>query len=239
EKKALFQKCLIVTKFCGYSYNLINCEYCIMSFHCTDCFGCIGLKNKQYCIFNKQYTKENYFIEKEKIIKKMSIPHLDKEGLGVVEYGEFFPAKLPPYGYNESIANEYYPLYETEIKNSGFKYKQEEDKVIYSGEKNKLENDIKNVSSDILKKILTCKTCDKNYRLVEPELLFYKEKNIPLPEKCSSCRHLERTELRNPRKLFDRKCDKCEIDIKTTYNTDREEIVICEECYQKEISIIQ
>jgi CxxC-x17-CxxC domain-containing protein len=41
--------------------------------------------------------------------------------------------------------------------------------------------------------------------------------------------------LRNPRKLFDRKCDKCGIDIKTTYSPDRSEIVYCEECYNKEI----
>jgi CxxC-x17-CxxC domain-containing protein len=41
--------------------------------------------------------------------------------------------------------------------------------------------------------------------------------------------------LRNPRKLFDRKCDKCGKDIKTTYAPDRPEIVYCEECYEKEI----
>jgi len=41
--------------------------------------------------------------------------------------------------------------------------------------------------------------------------------------------------LRNPRKLYDRKCDKCSIDIKTTYSPERPEIVYCEECYNKEI----
>lgn len=36
---------------CYYSDNLINC---------SDCFGCVGLKNKKYCILNNQLTKEQY-----------------------------------------------------------------------------------------------------------------------------------------------------------------------------------
>jgi hypothetical protein len=28
---------------------------------CTNCFGCINLRNKNYCIFNQQYSKEEYF----------------------------------------------------------------------------------------------------------------------------------------------------------------------------------
>jgi hypothetical protein len=41
--------------------------------------------------------------------------------------------------------------------------------------------------------------------------------------------------LRNSRKLFDRKCDKCWINMKTSYSPLREEIVYCESCYEKEI----
>lgn len=39
---------------CSSSGFLINCT------SCRDCFGCVGLQNKQYCIFNEQYTKEEY-----------------------------------------------------------------------------------------------------------------------------------------------------------------------------------
>ena len=88
---------------------------------------------------------------------------------------------------------------------------------------------------DILEKILICETCEKNYRIVWPELLFYRKHNLPIPRNCPNCRHLDRTKLRNPRKLFDRKCDKCKKDIKTTYSPEREEIVYCEECYNKEL----
>jgi formylmethanofuran dehydrogenase subunit E len=41
--------------------------------------------------------------------------------------------------------------------------------------------------------------------------------------------------IKNPRKFFDRNCDKCGQDIKSTYAHNRKEIVYCEECYNKEV----
>ena len=40
-----------------FSYELRNCK---------NCFGCINLRGKQYCFFNKQMTKEQYFEELRK-----------------------------------------------------------------------------------------------------------------------------------------------------------------------------
>ena len=40
---------------------------------------------------------------------------------------------------------------------------------------------------------------------------------------------------RNPRKLFERKCDKCEKDMITTYAPERKEMVYCRDCYEKEV----
>jgi hypothetical protein len=43
-----------------------ECNECINTYfsydcrNCSDIVGCAGLRNKQYCIFNKQYTKEAY-----------------------------------------------------------------------------------------------------------------------------------------------------------------------------------
>jgi formylmethanofuran dehydrogenase subunit E len=67
------------------------------------------------------------------------------------------------------------------------------------------------------------------------ELNFYKSKNIPLPRKCPTCRHSDRMHFRNSRELFNRKCSKCESDIKSTYNKNREEKIFCEKCYEKEV----
>jgi len=48
------------TDECINSYFLKNCV------NCQDCIGCINLRNRKYCIWNVQYTKENYLIEKDK-----------------------------------------------------------------------------------------------------------------------------------------------------------------------------
>lgn len=32
--------------------------YTFYTIGCSHCFGCIGIQNQQFCIFNKQYEKE-------------------------------------------------------------------------------------------------------------------------------------------------------------------------------------
>ncbi|MBU1627728.1 hypothetical protein KKB18_10205, partial [bacterium] len=59
--------------------------------------------------------------------------------------------------------------------------------------------------------------------------------NLPFPTKHPDVRHAERMKLRNPRKLRERKCDKCEKDIQTSYAPERPEKVYCETCYNKEV----
>jgi len=63
---------------------------------------------------------------------------------------------------------------------------------------------------------------------------------ISSPTKHPDQRHKERMALRNPRKLYDRKCmcPTCktpDAPMYTTYAPDRPETVYCEECYQKEV----
>jgi hypothetical protein len=43
-----------------------------------------------------------------------------------------------------------------------------------------------------LKKILSCEICEKNYKLTELELAFYKKNNLPIPRNCPKCRKGER-----------------------------------------------
>src|SRR3989344_2686872 len=73
-------------------------------------FGCAGLKKKQYCILNKQYSEDKYNALREKIIKHMNeMPYADSKGR-VYKYGEIFPIELSPYAYNESAAQDFAPL---------------------------------------------------------------------------------------------------------------------------------
>lgn len=81
--------------------NSRNVLYSMHCRSCKDCFGCCGLSEQQYCIFNKQYTKEEY----ENLVAKI-ITYMQETG----ERGEFFHPSLSPFGYNETVAQEYYPL---------------------------------------------------------------------------------------------------------------------------------
>lgn len=85
------------------SSDLSYCHFCIASHHC---FGCIGLRDKEYCILNKQYTREEYEKLVPQIIEKMIV-----DG----EWGEFFPSSISLFGYNETLANEYFPLSREEV----------------------------------------------------------------------------------------------------------------------------
>ncbi len=208
---------------CVYGSNLDYSDHC---FNCKDCFGCVGLKSKQYCIFNKQYSKEEY----EKLVPKI-IEYMKSTG----EWGEFFPADFSPFAYNETMANDYCTLSKEEAVRLGWRWK---DMQIQNNNKKSeytIPNNIKDVGDDILKQILECEKSGKPYKIIPQELTFYRQQNLPIPRLCPDQRHADRMALRNPRHLLDRKCAKCKKNIKTTYSPDRPEVVYCEQCYLKEV----
>ena len=98
-----------------------------------------------------------------------------------------------------------------------------------------LLNNANNVPDDILNWAIECEVTKKPFRIIKQELEFYRKHNLPIPRRHPDQRHLDRMKLRNPRRLFERKCDKCQKDIQTTYAPERPEIIYCEECYNKEI----
>lgn len=203
----------------NYSDNLRYCEIC---FHCRHCFGCTGLRNAEYCIFNKQYSKKEYFKVRDQLIEKMK-----QTG----EWGEFFPMNLSPFAYNEAIVNQYFPLKKEEVKARGWIWKEDTPTTKYNGVIIDIPETIENVSDDICKKILTCEATGKNYRIQKEELKFYQKMNLPIPRLCPDERHKRRMALRNPRTLFERNCDKCGVKIQTTFASERPEKVFCEKCY--------
>ena len=204
-----------------------NCWYSLNCFHSNNLFGCSGMKSGSYCILNNQYTKEEYETLAPKIIE-----HMRKTG----EWGEFPHPFLSPFSYNESLAHEEFPLSKDEVLARRWKWSDDEEKKDqYRGPRYALPEMIADVSDDIVKHILTCEITGKPYKIIPQELKFYREMNLPIPRKCPDQRHKERMALRNPRKLWSRKCKKCGKEMQTTYAPERQEIVYCEECYLKEI----
>ncbi|MEK7524498.1 MAG: hypothetical protein AAB588_05735 [Patescibacteria group bacterium] len=195
-------------KFCVMcNSNVRDCEYCYECFSSNDCFGCIGLKRKKFCILNKQYSESEY-----RDLKRRLIAHMKKEG----EYGEFFPINIGGFSYNESIAMDIYPLSKEETLARGYRWRDED--VQTSTQESK--------SSEVLH----C-TCGKSFKIIPQELKFYRQLSIPIPSLCPSCRHIPRMLRRNPPKLWQRACSNCHQEILTSYAPDRPETVYCERCY--------
>lgn len=229
----------------GYGFNNLRfCYSCGMEVanltYCNQCnnnsknlFGCIGLSHKEYCILNKQYSRDEYDKKVAEIEENMK-----KRG----EWGEFFPVASSYFCYNESMANVFFPLEREVAKSIGagwldIDYTPKYDGSLYEPKEisaykaSELERD------NLLKGILKCGVTNKPFKVLPQELAFYIKYELPIPTKSFDARYLDRFNQRNPRKLFKRQCmnEGCTNEFETTYAPDRPEKVYCESCYQKEV----
>ena len=205
-----------------------NNFYCDLLIGSKNCFGCCSLKHKQYCILNKQYSKEEY----EELIVKI-IEHMKETG----EWGEFFPATMSPQAYNETLGQEYYPLSKEEVISRGWKWKEEVEEIQnIEGETQdaeKLPQTIAETSDSVITQPIRCKTSSRPFIVQKTEFDFYKKMKIPLPHLHPEIRHRNRVELRNPYILFNRTCDNtgCSTKFESTFSPKQPEKVYCEKCY--------
>ncbi|MDP3880713.1 MAG: hypothetical protein Q8Q32_00835, partial [bacterium] len=225
-------------------------------------FGCVGMQKKQYCILNKQYSKEEYEALRNQIIKQMNdLPYVDKQGR-VYKYGEFFPIEASPYAYNETTAQLYFPLEQTEIKNHGYTWRDPAERGYTITKKGSELSDSFEFSDAVKNETVGClhegacgHGCSKAFRFVPAELAFYRQFKLPLPRLCSNCRHVSRVQMTNLPRLWKRACacggiksgaysnvgkhfhgeQKCPNEFETSYAPDRPEIVYCESCYNSEV----
>ncbi len=225
---------------CSFCWGSQFMEYCFNCPHSNNCFGCTGLIKGSYCILNKQYSKEEYKKLRAEIIKKMK-----EEGI----YGDFFPKELSPFGYNESSGMDEFPLAKEEALVQSFKW-EDTTRGTYGKETIDWKNFPDSISDlpsdfDVGKEIFVCTLCQKNYRIVTDELSFYRRMKIPIPRACPECRHTRRFKDRGPNKLWHRNCmckienhehtGVCPNEFETSYSPEREEIIYCENCYNKEV----
>ncbi len=161
--------------------------------NCKNCFGCVGLKNKQYCVFNKQFSKEEY----ERTVARI-IQHMQQ----TQEWGEYFSPQLSLFGYNETNAQEHFPLSKEEILSRGWNWFDDpQPQQSYMGPPTDLPATIDQVDESICQKILACELTGKSYKIIPQELSFLKKLGLPLPRRCPDQRHLDRMNARMPRQL--------------------------------------
>ncbi len=211
--------------------QLIRAQYCVNCHSSSDLFGCVGLRKKQYCILNKQYTKEEY----EKLVAQIKEQPF---------YGSTFPLDMYAFAYNETIAQELFPISKEEALKQGYRWANSEAKnhnITLKAEN--VPESIGGVGDEILKEVIGCAhagkcnhQCTEAFKVTPSDLNFYKRMGIPIPQLCPNCRHFARLSQRTPIKLWHRKCAKCGKEIETSYAPDRPEIVYCKQCYNLEVA---
>lgn len=213
-------------RFCTHELGRsVNLDYCYFAPYCEDCFGCVGLHHKKFCILNKQYSESEYKALVPKIIEHMGGPRKTEGFVGRGggdevsedpqsgseqrnhqrrEWGEYFPFSLSPFAYNETMAMDNFPLTKEEALKRGFRW----DDALDAG-------------------------AERPFKVQKVDEKFYKDMGLPTPTVHPEVRHLARVALRNPRVLYDRVCGDCGCAVQTTHSPDRPEKVLCETCFQK------
>ena len=204
------------------TYNGHDLQYCDMCMNNNEyLFGCVSLKKKKYCILNKEYSEQEYMELLPKIIN-----HMQEMG----EYGEFFPANSSVFAYNESEAFDIFPLSQDEV----YKWKNLNKEEALSSDYN-ISDDINDVPADIVGKLLSCSSCNRNYKILQQEYNLLKKIKLPIPRDCFSCRHKIRNVFRKNRKLYKRNCSKCNSELETAYSPESSVKIYCEKCYLAEV----
>ncbi len=196
---------------CGECNDVTYSDFCSGSSHL---FGCVGLRNKQYCILNKQYSKEAYEALIVQIWNHMDdLPYVDRRGREH-RFGEFMPIELSLFAYNETVAQEYFPLHKEEALRKGYAWKDREEKgYIVTVLTDKVPASIDAVPASMTNETIACAhggscehQCTAAFRVIQAELQFYKRMGLPLPLLCPNCRHHARLAKRNPFQLWNRRC---------------------------------
>ncbi|MDP2630767.1 MAG: hypothetical protein Q8P56_05145, partial [Candidatus Uhrbacteria bacterium] len=191
-------------------------------------------------ILNKQYTEEEYVALKRRIIEDMK----QRE-----EYGEFFPIALSPFGYNDTLAQEFFPASQKDAADRSWRWEQDQGGT-WGAETIRPEAipvAIEDVDASIVKEILRCKTCSKNYRIVKKEFARLMKLRLSIPFECQDCRLGSRMQRFFIPVLYHQQCmctenhsfhasTRCTTEFETTYGHERKEIVYCNPCYQESLS---
>lgn len=220
--------------FCNYSFFSSNLFYCDSTNSSHECFGCVGLRQKRWCILNKQYRKDEYYPMIKKIKEYMMKTRSAGSGQAG-EWGQFFPASLSPYAFNETAAIDFFPLTKDQAIAQGFRWSDFEQPVPQVSKlipSERLPDSIADTPDEILDWAIQSASGGKPFRIIPHELEFYRRMKLPIPRMHPEKRHHARQGLRNPMRLLKRPCTRCAAETLSTIPGERPEKVYCEQCYR-------
>lgn len=208
------------SRWCWKDQHVLYSDNCHSS---KNLFGCISLRRSEYCILNKQYSKDEYEALLPKIVESM-------KSFG--EWGVGIPIELSSFAYNESLAFEHFPLTKAEVLKRGWQWRDPEAKE-YPKSAAEPPDHIRDVTDAICQSVLTCSECRKGYKIIPMELAFYRKKSFPIPRSCPDCRRRTRTNARAPYKVIERECRDCKRPVESCYPQEIAANLLCESCYEK------
>jgi Zn ribbon nucleic-acid-binding protein len=218
-------------------FGISYVEYSKLSAGASHHFGCVSVRKTNYCILNKQYSKEEYEKLRAQIVQDMKDkPYISANG-HTYRYGEFFPPEFSPHAYNDTLASKMFPLSKEAVEKAGMRwYTPEAKEYAVTIAAADLPDNIKDAPETILKEIMSCITCSRGYRVIPQELQYLQKHSLPLPRQCPFCRIGAKIDhwVENMT-LHDRTCGKCGNAFKTHYSEAQAPVILCKECYQAEV----
>ena len=205
---------------CGrHASRLLNCVECWNDVHdlsysayceqSANLFGCVGLRGKEYCIMNVQFSKEDYERQRAEIERHLRKRHL---------WGQFFPPNYSSYPYNRSAADERMPLAKVPAKLMGFPW-DDDDKPIGPSEllgtgdvpPAELFAEVPHTAAeldnaDLRATTFICELSGAPFQLTRSELALYRQLEVPPPTRSFEQRHRERVSALAPHRLSRKLC---------------------------------
>lgn len=220
-------------KFCGTMTRCQNMEYCLECFDCEDCFGCIGLKKKRFCVFNKEYSENEYWQK----VDELKCAMLERG-----EYGSFLPGDFSTAGmefvlelhggvnkdYIEKMGGEFFdPSRGTVISE---RQEQQKQKALSPSElPDRLEDGEEYIGKPFLDKDL-----NRPFAIRGADYKFYKDMQLPMPRTHYMERLPKWTHMANTYTYKKSSCFECSKEISIADNlTFPNKKVFCSDCYLK------
>lgn len=184
--------------------DLAYCSHCEESEHL---FGCVGLVGKQYCIFNRQYTKSAYKRLRKEIEQQMR--HEES-------WGQFVPATSSGYAYNQSLAAEFMSLGRVQVEMMGYRWDPVEDllrpsqllggrEIAAADRFGEIPERLDDLDLDKVQDMLfLCEMSGRPFTLSQEEVEFYRRERVTPPKRGFEQRHRERLSRMGPRRLTKR-----------------------------------
>ena len=183
------------------AHDLMYCDSCHGSGHL---FGCVGMRKREFCVLNRQYSEGEYHALVARIIE-----HMRQTG----EWGEFFPMSISTVPYNYSLAQRYNPLDEGEARAEGLPWHEPPaPKTIQAMDAADLPDGIPPGEESL---VVRSAKSGRPFKITVEELRRYRELNVPLPRVTYDERMDDRARRAGSPRLYKRQCAKSGVDILT------------------------